>query len=617
MFLVVLALVWLPLVAVCVWLYNNDIWGPHFDLAMMEMRVRDVGTVHTPLLGLPGRLGRFPEIASHPGPLAFYLLAPLYWVLGGSYWALRTSTLALNATAVLIALLLARRRAGTAGVIGVGAIIALIEAGFGLPLLSEAWNPNLPVLWFLPFLLAVWSVFDGDVKLLPLAAALASLCAQTHIPYLGVCGLLSALAFSIAFARWIRARRKKQPSREFARACLYAVGTVAVLWFPPLLEEILSERGNFTILIEYFADPPEATVGLRGGISVLLEHLDIGFLLQSTFKTPGVLAMPMGGTPLATRGAELLVIWLVCAVLALRMPSRTLKTLHATVAAALVIGWICISRIIGVPWIYVVFFAWSVGGLVVLAILGTLGLRLRNTHVAHGRGLAVAAAGMALLFTAVYVARLSGTVSRSGSVVSAAAQQIHALGRDAARAIYQRKGAPEGPDGVYVVTWDDAFWTAAVGLGIMMELERYGLDVYGEEGSTLLVREHRVLNRKDASARLHYANGGWILDTVKVPGAVAIAYSDLRTPAQRKEYAQIRSQLIAEVKKAGRPDLEPKVDRLASAILVPGVDGYATFSVSRMSEIGPAGAVFVLPPEAISPGEAAAAAAAQNATQAP
>ncbi len=612
MFLAVLALLWLPLCAVCIWLYNNDIWGPHFDLAMMEMRVRDVGTRHTPLLGLPGRLGRFPEIGSHPGPLAFYLLAPLYWVLGGSYWALRTATLALNASAILIALLLARRRAGMPAVFAVGAIIAIIEVGFGLPLLSEAWNPNLPVLWFFPFLLAVWSVLDGDVKLLSLAAALASLCAQTHIPYLGVCGLLSAFAFSVVLARWLRAVRKKQPSRELLRACLFALATAAVLWFPPVLDEILRERGNLTILFEYFGNPPEATVSLRGGVTVLLEHLDIGFLVQNAYKTPGVLAMPMGGTPLPARGAELVAVWVICAVLALRMPSRALKTLHATVAAALVVGLICISRIIGVPWIYVVFFAWSVAGLTVLAIVGTVGLRLRGMHAAHARSLGVVAAAAALLLTGVYAVRLSGSVSTAGSVIPALAKQIAALGRDAARAIHARKGAPDGIAGRYVVTWDDAFWTAAAGLGIFMELERRGVEVYAEEGYTLMVREHRVLNRRDATARLHYANGGWILDTAKVPGAVAIAYSDLRTPAQRKEYAGIQSQLQAQLTKAGRLDLVPKLDRLVTAVLVPGVDGFAAFSVSRLSEIGADGAVFVLPPEAISPGEAAATAAAQN-----
>ena len=63
-------------------------WYPVLDLAMTEFRVRDVGGRHTPLIGLPGRIGNFPEQGSHPGPLSFYLLAPTYRLLGSTSWAL-------------------------------------------------------------------------------------------------------------------------------------------------------------------------------------------------------------------------------------------------------------------------------------------------------------------------------------------------------------------------------------------------------------------------------------------------------------------------------------------------------------------------------------------------
>ncbi|MEO6571816.1 MAG: hypothetical protein ABIO83_09730, partial [Ilumatobacteraceae bacterium] len=53
-------------------------WVPVLDMAMTEFRVRDVGGVHTPLVGLPGRIGNFPDQGSHPGPWSFYLIAPFY-----------------------------------------------------------------------------------------------------------------------------------------------------------------------------------------------------------------------------------------------------------------------------------------------------------------------------------------------------------------------------------------------------------------------------------------------------------------------------------------------------------------------------------------------------------
>ena len=59
-------------------------WYPVLDLAMTEFRIRDVGSRQTPLIGLPGRIGEFPDQGSHPGPFNFWLLAPGYRLFGSS-----------------------------------------------------------------------------------------------------------------------------------------------------------------------------------------------------------------------------------------------------------------------------------------------------------------------------------------------------------------------------------------------------------------------------------------------------------------------------------------------------------------------------------------------------
>ena len=68
---VLLAIVALPLVVAVIALHGAH-WFPVLDLAMTEVRVRDVGTAHTPLIGLPGRIGTLAQQGSHPGPLSFY-----------------------------------------------------------------------------------------------------------------------------------------------------------------------------------------------------------------------------------------------------------------------------------------------------------------------------------------------------------------------------------------------------------------------------------------------------------------------------------------------------------------------------------------------------------------
>ncbi len=192
----VAALLVSPLLSVVIWMHGVDHWAPILDEALIEMRVRDVGTRDTPLVGLPGRLSRSELPAgygSHPGPVSFYLLAPSYRLFGSTYWALRVATVLSNALAVVAALALARRRGGTWAVLAVGLALGVLELGFGLVRLTAPWNPHLPLLWFVVFLVAAWVVLCGDVAMLPVAAFAGTYCAQTHVPYVAVCGPLGLL----------------------------------------------------------------------------------------------------------------------------------------------------------------------------------------------------------------------------------------------------------------------------------------------------------------------------------------------------------------------------------------------------------------------------------------
>ena len=169
---------------------------------MTEFRVRDVFGAHTPLIGLPGRIGEYPDQGSHPGPLSFYLLAPLYRLLGSTSWALEAATVAIHVAAIATALWIGQRRAGWRGVLGVAALLAVAIRGYGQLLLTQPWNPYLPLLAWLVVLLATWSVLCGDsLMLVPLVVA-GSLCAQTHVPYLVPCAVLTI--GSLVYATWQR-----------------------------------------------------------------------------------------------------------------------------------------------------------------------------------------------------------------------------------------------------------------------------------------------------------------------------------------------------------------------------------------------------------------------------
>jgi len=194
-----------PLV-VAVLAQRNAHWHPVYDLAMTELRVRDVGGRHTPLIGLQGRIG---PTGSHPGPLSFYLLAPVYRLLGSSAFALQAASATFHAGAAITALLVARRRGDGRIVIGVGIVLLLLIQGYGLGPLTEPWNPHLPVLWFVAFLVAVWSVLEGDLVMLLPAVFAGSVCAQTHVPYLAVALGLGGVVALVAVGYAWRARGER------------------------------------------------------------------------------------------------------------------------------------------------------------------------------------------------------------------------------------------------------------------------------------------------------------------------------------------------------------------------------------------------------------------------
>src|SRR5262245_461934 len=104
------------------WLHAH----PAMDWALIELRVRDVGTSQTPLLGPFSRFGW-----NHPGPLLYVLLAVPYRLLGASSSGLLVGAVVLNAGSVAGCLLVARRRGGFWLVAGVAVLLGILLHALG------------------------------------------------------------------------------------------------------------------------------------------------------------------------------------------------------------------------------------------------------------------------------------------------------------------------------------------------------------------------------------------------------------------------------------------------------------------------------------------------------
>ena len=590
----------LPLIVALIAL-RGDRWYPVLDLAMTEFRVRDVGTSTTPLIGLPGRIGTYPDQGSHPGPLSFYLLAPTYRLLGSSSWALEVATLVIHIAAIGVAVWIGYRQARWRGVAVVAVLMAVVVRGYGQVPLTQPWNPYLPLVAWVVVLLALWAVLNGDhLMVVPLVVA-ATYCAQTHIPYLAL-GTGMAVVGLGAVAWTVRRGRRESPCQRGPLVSLVvAVVAGVLLWLPPLADQIWRRPGNIRQLVDHFGSPPDAPIGVREGLELALRHLDAWAGLGGQFVGTGRFIAAAS----AWRGLFVLLVWLAAAVIAWRIGSRALRALHAVVAVGLVLGAVSMARIFGRPWFYLTLWAWSVTALSVGAVVWTVWTvvawwRRRQevestsaTPAVRGGGrittAAAAVAAVITLLTAVAFADAHHAEERLSEAVGALAGPTY-------DAVVDGVGAASGPDGSYIVRWSDAADIGSPGFGLLDELERRGLDVAADTYFRVPATPYRVRPRAEADAQIHLATGGYIEAWREVPDAIEVASFDARTSAQVAEYDEVRERFTARLVAEGLDDLVALVDtNLFGMSVDPRLSAADQADIGRLIELGQPMVVFVAP----------------------
>jgi hypothetical protein len=590
----VLVAVLAPL-AVAVVAQRNAHWHPVFDLAMTELRVRDVGGPHTPLIGLQGRIG---PTGSHPGPLSFYLLAPVYRLLGSTPFALQAASAVFHGAAAATALLVVRRRRDGRALVAVGLVLLLLIQGYGLSALTEPWNPQLPVLWFVVFLLSAWAVVDGDVPMLLPAVVSASICAQTHVPYLAVTlGVGGGVALAAGLHAW---RRQRDGQTSDWRWLAGAVALGLALWMPPLIDEAINEPGNLTQLVDHLGTPTEEPIGIRRAGTLVLERMDVWQLVVVETAHPGTYVDVLGGPgPTRTRGLWTTAAWAASVGVAAALRHRRLLVLHAIVGGAGAVAVAAISRIYGVPWAYLMLWAWGIGALMALSILATvtvlMGRRwpnLQTSRAAFGIGC------IGLVLTVALSARLLAIAPDATAATPDQTEQLGRLLPGTLAGLEDGAGAATGHGGRYNVYWDDATHGGSEGIGLVNELVRRGYDVGVDDRDGVKIGVHRVRPAEEATARVVLASGGWIDRWAAEPGAMRLAFDDPRTVAEQAEFADVRDAAIEELRTAGRPELVERLDTdLFDLALNQGLDSDVSLLLGRMLDIGVPVAVFVLPPE--------------------
>ena len=170
-------------------------WLPMSDWATLAYRTSQVGTRQTPLVG-PYSFHGF----AHPGPLSYWVAAPLHRLTGEDPRALLWTAAVVNVVTVAALAAVAWRRGRWPLLIGTTALLALLAHGLGPRVLVDMWNPYTPLLPFLLVTFLAWDAALGRRRAVVEAVLPATYAAQAHVAFVPL--VLAVAAAGLAWHRW-------------------------------------------------------------------------------------------------------------------------------------------------------------------------------------------------------------------------------------------------------------------------------------------------------------------------------------------------------------------------------------------------------------------------------
>jgi len=219
------------------------------DMAVIESYTIDTVRSHL----LLGPYSRF--MWHHPGPLYFYFLAPFYVLSGYKATGLAAGALILNVMSLVAIGWVALRIAGATSALIITGVCVLYTIQFH-EILASPWNPHVIVLPTMAVIILSAAVASGSVRLLPAAAVLSTLIVQTHLGVAPVALAISGCAMIAAAGRVLVAGDTADRLR-LRQVLSRSSWVLALLWFPPLLEQLTHTPGNLSMLWRFFRSNSE------------------------------------------------------------------------------------------------------------------------------------------------------------------------------------------------------------------------------------------------------------------------------------------------------------------------------------------------------------------------
>lgn len=568
-------------------------WTPSSDLALLDLRIRDIGGPNTPLLGPFSRFGW-----SHPGPMLFWCLSPVVWLLGGGPVAGLAAAGVQNVVVVVGIGLTARRVGGRRFALLTSLALALLVASSGGQLLVSTWNPWIAVLPFVLFVLAAWGLAGGDRWMAPVVVVVGSYLVQSHVGYGPLVAALVVAAGAMALLEQRSTGRAggEDPgsSPGAGRPSLRRVGLVSAVaglacWSGPIVDQLTRDPGNMVAIARYFAgDSGDAPVGFERVGTIVGRQLAPWGPWAGGDEPLDFLAT-LTSTSIWT-AAPVLLLFAAGTAFALRRRDWSSVRLQVLASVGLATGVVATSRITDLPYYYLIRWWWVLAMFTWLAALRPFVVIDLPERARRGLGVAcVAGACLAAL--------LGATGATDPVPWTIPDRAVERLGPEVVDELESRN---PGSDGPYLIRSAGFSWFE-VQMGLLNLLDSEGYDMKVDQRFEAHGGRARVVGQGEPVAGVIMVTTGEqaLADIAARPGAAEIAVHDPLTADERAELHRLQDQLRDEVRAAGRDDLVEAVDSAGVGILpaVIGVDADAAARVQELLGAGPLVGVFLLPPD--------------------
>jgi hypothetical protein len=561
------ALVALPALAAAVMAASRT-GAPVSDWALIELRLRDVGSADTPLLGPFSRYGW-----NHPGPLMFWLLAPLYRVFGATPGAMDAAAAVLTG-AVAAGLVVVARRVGGRQLAVLVALAGCLLLGAAGATVADPWNPWLAVMPFAVFLVAAAGVAGGDLVLVPVAVGTGSFLVQTHVGYVALVGAMGAWA-----AVWLvsgLARQRRGGAAPVDRRQLVTVAGASALialvaWSGPIVEQATHDPGNVRAIASYFTSSDQPTAGWpEAGTVVGRELHPIPPWLGGPEPTNRFTAALEPTSPLWALPTVLGLA--VATLVAWRRRDRRPLHLAGVTWIGLATGTLAVTRITGDVYFYLVRFWWVLGMFAwvstawvawrvlrdrfatndsavadahTLNVTGGDGVAGPGTRRSPDRALAVAALVVVVLASVGALLRTTADPPVDPTEVAMAT-----LGDDVVASLE--------PGATYRVESTGFSWFEVL-FGVVNRLDRDGIRTMADGEFVHQFGERRVAGGPGVpdvvAGTLIVAVGDAVADAEADSRLDRLAVYDPLAPPDRARLNDLKARLTAQVRAAGRDDL--------------------------------------------------------------